>query len=49
MSMTDEDRSNLVRLELEKAHDTFEEIEILRQAGWKEDVHFDSYVEDYDW
>ena len=33
MSMTDEDRSNLVRLELEKAHDTFEEIEILRQAG----------------
>ncbi len=33
MSMTDEERSTLVRLELEKAHDTFEEIEILRQAG----------------
>ena len=33
MSMTDEERSILVRLELEKAHDTFEEIEILRQAG----------------
>ena len=32
MSMTDEERSTLVRLELEKAHDTFEEIEILRQA-----------------
>ena len=30
MSMTDEERSTLVRLELEKAHDTFEEIEILR-------------------
>ena len=27
MSMTDEERSTLVRLELEKAHDTFEEIE----------------------
>ena len=33
MSMTDEERATLVRLELEKAHDTFEEIEILRQAG----------------
>ena len=32
MSMTDEERATLVRLELEKAHDTFEEIEILRQA-----------------
>ena len=22
---------------------------LFREAGWKEDVHFDSYVEDYDW
>ena len=22
---------------------------LFRQADWKEDVHFDSYVEDYDW
>jgi hypothetical protein len=22
---------------------------LFREAGWKEDVHFDSYVEDCDW
>lgn len=33
MSMTDEERSTLVRLELEKAHDTFEEIEIQSDKG----------------
>ena len=32
MSMTDDERKTLVRLELEKAKDTFEEIEILTQA-----------------
>ena len=33
MSMTDDERKTLVRLELEKAKDTFEEIEILTQAN----------------
>ena len=23
--------------------------DLFREAVWKEDVHFDSYVEDYDW
>lgn len=32
MSMTDEERLTLVKLELAKAHETFEEIEILRNA-----------------
>ncbi len=31
--MTDEERGYLVRLELAKAHETFEEIEILRNAS----------------
>ena len=22
---------------------------LFREAGWNEEVHFDSYVEDYDW
>lgn len=33
MSLSNEDRHTLVRLELEKAHETFEEIDILRKAG----------------
>ena len=33
MSMTDEERDYLVKLELAKAHETFEEIEILRNAS----------------
>jgi hypothetical protein len=29
---------------------TQEEIRgLFREAGWKEDIRFDSYVEDYDW
>ena len=33
MSMNDEERLTMVKLELAKAHETFEEIEILRNAG----------------
>ncbi len=33
MSLSEEDRQTLVRLELEKAHETFEEIEILQKAS----------------
>lgn len=33
MSLKDEERRTLVRLELEKAHETYEEIGILRQAN----------------
>ena len=36
MSLTNEDRELIIRKELERAHETFEEIEIMRQAGkWK--------------
>jgi len=33
MSLKDEDRMTIVRKELERAHETFEEIEVMRQAG----------------
>ena len=33
MSLTNEDRELIIRKELERAHETFEEIEIMRQAG----------------
>lgn len=33
MSLNDEERIAVVRKELERAHETFEEIEIMRQAG----------------
>ena len=33
MSLNDEERNAVVRKELERAHETFEEIEIMRQAG----------------
>lgn len=33
MSMTDDERSTLVKLELKKAHETFEEIGILTAAN----------------
>lgn len=32
MSLNDDERRTLVRLEIEKAHDTFEEIELLCQG-----------------
>jgi uncharacterized protein (UPF0332 family) len=33
MSLTNEDRELIIRKELERAHETFEEIEVMRQAG----------------
>ena len=33
MSLTNEDRELIIRKDLERAHETFEEIEIMRQAG----------------
>ena len=33
MSLSDEERTVIVQKELERAHETFEEIEIMRQAG----------------
>lgn len=33
MSLSDEDRTAVVRKELERAHETYEEIEVMRQAG----------------
>ena len=33
MSLNEEDRTTLVRKELERSHETFEEIDVLRQAG----------------
>jgi len=33
MSLNDEERNAVVRKELVRAHETFEEIEIMRQAG----------------
>ena len=33
MSLNEEERTLLVHKELERAHDTFEEIDVLRQAG----------------
>ncbi|MBO4215743.1 MAG: HEPN domain-containing protein, partial [Bacteroidaceae bacterium] len=33
MSLSDEERQTLVRMELQKAHDAYEDIGILQQAG----------------
>ena len=33
MSFNDEDRNLIVRKELERAHEVYEEIEVMRQAG----------------
>lgn len=33
MSLSDEERQTLVRMELQKAHDAYEDIGVLQQAG----------------